>query len=148
MLVGVIYQSWKNAWNCEVTLMNYVKRVVIYFLIGIGFGSLVYLFFLWQSGAEIQTVQQIANVVFISGLIGLVSMIFEVEAIPITWEILIHFCLVYGLYSWLEKLNGIIWSWHLLGEFSLTYLVIWFVIYISFNNRVKNINQRLREKNG
>nr|WP_256201928.1 DUF3021 family protein [Streptococcus gallolyticus] len=40
------------------------------------------------------------------------------------------------------------WSWHLLGEFSLTYLVIWFVIYISFNNRVKNINQRLREKNG
>ena len=91
MLVGVICQSWKNAWDCEVGLMKYLKRVVVYFLIGIGFGSLVYLFFLWQSGAEIQNFQQIANVVFISGLIGLVSMIFEVEAIPITWEILIHF---------------------------------------------------------
>ncbi|MBJ7540718.1 MULTISPECIES: DUF3021 domain-containing protein [Streptococcus] len=130
--------------------MRYLKRGVAYFLIGIGFGSLIYLFYLWQCHVEVQTVQQITYVVFISGLIGLVSMIFEIEAIPMIWEIIIHFCLVYSLNSWLNILLGItksfIWSWQFLGEFVLTYLIIWFVIYISFNNRVKNINQKLKEK--
>ena len=77
-------------------------------------------------------------------------MIFEVDVIPITWEILIHFCLVYGLNSWLNMLIGtttsFIWSLPFLGEFFLTYLIIWLVIYISFNHRIKNINQKLQEK--
>lgn len=77
-------------------------------------------------------------------------MIFEVDVIPITWESLIHFCLVYGLNSWLNMLIGtttsFIWSLPFLGEFFLTYLIIWLVIYISFNHRIKNINQKLQEK--
>ena len=133
-------------------MRKYIKLISIYWFMGIGIGSLAYIFFLWQSGAETQTVQQIMNVVFISGLIGLVSMIFESETLPVIWQFIIHFCLVYSLDSCLNLLNGIttsfIWSWRFLAEFFITYLVIWFVIYISFNNRVKNINQRLREKSG
>lgn len=150
MLADVICQIWKKLWDCEVDVMKYIKGAVIYILIGIGFGGLCYLYFLWQSGAETQTVQQIANVIFTSGLIGLVSMIFAVETIPMIWKIIIHFCLVYSINSWLNLLNGItttfIWSWDFLVEFTLIYLVIWLVLYINFNNRVKNINQKLQEK--
>ncbi|WP_423215038.1 DUF3021 domain-containing protein [Streptococcus equinus] len=131
--------------------MKFIKRAIVYILIGIGFGSLCYLFFLWQSGAKTQTVQQIANVVFTSGLIGLVSMIFEAEAFAMIWKIIIHFCLVYSINSWLNLMNGIttsfFWSWDFLVEFTLIYLVIWLVLYINFNHRVKNINQKLQEKN-
>ena len=83
---------------------------------------LLYLFFLWQNNVTTQTTHQITSVVLVSGLIGIVSMIFEVDVIPITWEILIHFCLVYGLNSWLNMLIGtttsFIWSLPFLGEFS------------------------------
>ncbi|HHU65755.1 DUF3021 domain-containing protein [Streptococcus sp.] len=131
--------------------MKFIKRAIVYILIGIGFGGLCYLFFLWQSGAKTQTVQQIANVVFTSGLIGLVSMIFEGEAFAMTWKLIIHFCLVYSINSWLNLMNGIttsfFWSWDFLVEFTLIYLVIWLVLYINFNHRVKNINQKLQEKN-
>lgn len=131
--------------------MKYIKGAIVYILIGIGFGGLCYLFFLWQSGVKTQTVQQIANVVFTSGLIGLVSMIFEVEAFAMTWKLIIHFCLVYSINSWLNLMNGIttsfFWSWEFLVEFTLIYLVIWLVLYINFNHRVKNINQKLQEKN-
>ena len=103
-----------------------------------------------QNNVTTQTTHQITSVVLVSGLIGIVSMIFEVDVIPITWEILIHFCLVYGLNSWLNMLIGtttsFIWSLPFLGEFFLTYLIIWLVIYISFNHRIKNINQKLHEK--
>ena len=130
--------------------MKYIKGAVIYILIGIGFGGLCYLYFLWQSGAETQTVQQIMNVVFISGLIGLVSMIFESETLPVIWQFIIHFCLVYSLDSCLNLLNGIttsfIWSWRFLAEFFITYLVIWLFIYLSFSARVKNINKKLQER--
>nr|WP_250316912.1 DUF3021 family protein [Streptococcus lutetiensis] len=55
---------------------------------------------------------------------------------------------------WLEQLvkyvnwytTSFIWSLPFLGEFFLTYLIIWLVIYISFNHRIKNINQKLQEK--
>lgn len=130
--------------------MTFLKRGIVYFLVGVGFGGLLYLFFLWQNNVTTQTTHQITSVVLVSGLIGIVSMIFEVGVIPITWEILIHFCLVYGLNSWLNMLIGtttsFIWSLPFLGEFFLTYLIIWLVIYISFNHRIKNINQKLQEK--
>ena len=151
MLADVICQIWKKLWDCEVDVMKYIKGAVIYILIGIGFGGLFYLYFLWQSGAETQTVQQIANVIFTSGLIGLVSMIFAVETIPMIWKIIIHFCLVYSINSWLNLLNGItttfIWSWDFLVEFTLIYLVIWLVIYINFNHRVKNVCDFMRRGN-
>ena len=103
-----------------------------------------------QNNVTTKTTHQITSVVLVSGLIGIVSMIFEVDVIPITWEILIHFCLVYGLNSWLNMLIGtttsFIWSLPFLGEFFLTYLIIWLVIYISFNHRIKNINKKLQEK--
>lgn len=78
-------------------------------------------------------------------------MIFEAEAFAMTWKIIIHFCLVYSINSWLNLMNGItisfFWSWVFLVEFTLIYLVIWLVLYINFNYRVKNINQKLQEKN-
>ena len=84
--------------------MTFLKRGIVYFLVGVGFGGLLYLFFLWQNNVTTQTTHQITSVVLVSGLIGIVSMIFEVDVIPITWEILIHFCLVYGLNTWLNML--------------------------------------------
>ena len=51
--------------------MTFLKRGIVYFLVGVGFGGLLYLFFLWQNNVTTQTTHQITSVVLVSGLIGI-----------------------------------------------------------------------------
>lgn len=125
------------------------RTVVWYFLIGIGFGSLSFVATLWLEGAPSQTVAQITNVVWISGLIGLISMIFELERPAFFWRLVVHFFLVYGLVCLMNNLNHYYWpifSLELLGNFLLTYLIVWGVVYFFLTQRLGRINRKLAEK--
>lgn len=125
-----------------------LRKMIIYYLIGVGFGGLIYIVSLWSVSASQQTVGQITNVVLLSGLIGLISMIFESDSLPFTVQLVIHFVLVYAvilLMNWLGG-NDVLWNWLFFGNFILTYLVVWAVVYYTFYRRVSNINRKLAEK--
>lgn len=125
-----------------------LRKMIIYYLIGVGFGGLIYIVSLWSVSASQQTVGQITNVVLLSGLIGLISMIFESDSLPFTVQLVIHFVLVYAvilLMNWLGG-NDALWNWLFFGNFILTYLVVWAVVYYTFYRRVSNINRKLAEK--
>ncbi|WP_165211895.1 DUF3021 domain-containing protein [Streptococcus tangpeifui] len=126
-----------------------IRKGIIYFLLGIGFGSLSFIATLWLNGAEDQTVLQITNVVWISGLIGLFSMIFELERPSFVFRLLLHFCLVYSSVVLMNGLNH--YGWHLLSltllaNVILTYLLIWGVVYFILTRRLEKINRKLAEK--
>lgn len=125
-----------------------LRKMIIYYLIGVGFGGLIYIVSLWSVSASQQTVGQITNVVLLSGLIGLISMIFESDSLPFTVQLVIHFVLVYAvilLMNWLGS-NDVLWNWLFFGNFILTYLVVWAVVYYTFYRRVSNINRKLAGK--
>lgn len=125
-----------------------LRKMIIYYLIGVGFGGLIYIVSLWSVSASQQAVGQITNVVLLSGLIGLISMIFESDSLPFTVQLVIHFVLVYAvilLMNWLGS-NDVLWNWLFFGNFILTYLVVWAVVYYTFYRRVSNINRKLAEK--
>lgn len=128
-------------------LLNF-RKIIVYFLAGIGFGSIIYIGSLWASGIETQTLQQITNVVWISGLIGLISMIFETEKISFIAQLIIHFIVTYGLIVMMNHLNHSLTSphtWYFFGVFVLIYLSVWLVVFFTFYKRIRNINHRLNE---
>ena len=124
-----------------------IRKIVIYAIVGVGFGGVVYVLSLLSGGVQTQTVSQIVNVVQISGLIGLVTMIYELESPPLLWQILLHFIAVYGLIFLMNKLNYLVnpLSVNFFAGFVMTYLVIWFVVYLTFFRRVSRINRKLQE---
>lgn len=124
-------------------MKNTWKTAVLYFLIGVGLGGLSYSATLVLNGAENQTVAQIVNVVWISGLIGLISMIFELERPNFAWQLFLHFLGVCGLVALLNYLNNLtsdIFDLSFLGKYAATYLIIWIVVYFVFYNRVHHVN--------
>ncbi|AXQ79389.1 DUF3021 domain-containing protein [Streptococcus chenjunshii] len=130
-------------------MKNTWKTAVLYFLIGVGLGGLSYSATLVLNGAENQTVAQIVNVVWISGLIGLISMIFELERPNFAWQLFLHFLGVCGLVALLNYLNNLtsdIFDLSFLGKYAATYLIIWIVVYFVFYNRVHHINRKLQER--
>ena len=125
------------------------RKLVWYFLIGIGFGSLSFVATLWLEGTQSQTVPQITNVIWVSGLIGIISMIFELERPPFFFRLILHFFLVYALVCLMNNLNHYYWpilSFELLGNFMVSYLIIWTIVYFFLTRRLGRINQRLAEK--
>lgn len=124
-----------------------IRKIAIYAIVGVGFGGVVYVLSLLSGGVQTQTVSQIVNVVWISGLIGLVTMIYELESPPLLWQILLHFIAVYGLIFLMNKLNYLVnpLSVNFFAGFVMTYLVIWFVVYLTFFRRVSRINRKLQE---
>ncbi|MEX2785058.1 DUF3021 domain-containing protein [Streptococcus sp. H49] len=130
-------------------MKNTWKTAVLYFLIGVGFGGLSYSAALVLNGAENQTVAQIVNVVWISGLIGLISMIFELERPNFAWQLFLHFlgvCGLVGLLNYLNNLTSDVFDLSFLGKYAAIYLIIWIVVYFVFYNRVRHINRKLQER--
>ncbi|MGT2907706.1 DUF3021 domain-containing protein [Streptococcus dentiloxodontae] len=125
-----------------------LRKIIIYILVGVGFGGLIYVLSLLTAGAQTQTVGQIGNVVWISALIGLVTMIYELERPALLWQIILHFIAVYALVILMNILNKAASpsSLSFFLNFAMIYLVIWFVVYLTFYRRVSRINRKLQEK--
>ena len=71
-----------------------MKKILKLFLMGIGYGGIIYVSCLYVQGAETQTVSNIASVLFISGLIGLCGFVFSIDSLTFRWQLLLHFSAV------------------------------------------------------
>ncbi|SDB39219.1 Protein of unknown function [Streptococcus henryi] len=126
-----------------------LKTAILYFLIGIGFGGIINSLTLMLNGAEGQTTSQIGTVVIVSGCMGLVSLIFELDKPAFAWRLGAHFLAVFSLVILLNRLLGItgnLFRLDVLGQFLLIYLLVWAVVIYMTQQRVAKINEKLRQK--
>lgn len=108
-----------------------MKAAVYYFLIGIGFGSIIYSLTLILNNAGHQAAWQIGAVVLVSGCMGLISMIFTLDHPAFVWRLAVHFLAVYTLYLFANHIGGNredFLSLVTLVQFLGVYVLVWAVL--------------------
>lgn len=126
-----------------------MKTAVYYFLIGTGFGSIIYSLSLILNQTGSQTAWQIGAVVLVSGCMGLVSMIFTLDYPAFVWRLVVHFLAVYTLYLFANRIGGDtenFLSLVTLIQFLLVYVLVWAVVVFMTRQKVAKINEKLRER--
>ena len=126
-----------------------MKKAVYYFLIGIGFGSIIYSLTLILNNANSQAPWQIGMVVLVSGCMGLVSMIFALDYPAFIWRLIVHFLAVYTMYLFVNQIIGNsknFLSLSILAQFLLVYVLVWAVVVFMTRQKVAKINEKLRER--
>ena len=126
-----------------------MKTAVYYFLIGTGFGSIIYSLSLILNQTGSQTAWQIGAVVLVSGCMGLVSMIFTLDYPAFVWRLVVHFLAVYTLYLFANRIGGNtenFLSLVTLIQFLLVYVLVWAVVVFMTRQKVAKINEKLRER--
>ena len=126
-----------------------MKAAVYYFLIGIGFGSIIYSLTLILNNVANQAAWQIGAVVLVSGCMGLVSMIFALDYPAFIWRLAVHFLAVYTLYLFANRIGGNtenFLSLVTLLQFLLVYVLVWAVVMFMTRQKVAKINEKLRER--
>ena len=110
-----------------------MKKAVYYFLIGIGFGSIIYSL----------------TLILVSGCMGLVSMIFTLDYPAFIWRLIVHFLAVYTMYLFVNQIIGNsknFLSLSILAQFLLVYALVWAVVVFMIRQKVAKINEKLRER--
>lgn len=126
-----------------------MKAAVYYFLIGIGFGSIIYSLTLILNNAGHQAAWQIGAVVLVSGCMGLISMIFTLDHPAFVWRLAVHFLAVYTLYLFANHIGGNredFLSLATLVQFLGVYVLVWAVVVFMTRQKVAKINEKLRER--
>ena len=126
-----------------------MKAAVYYFLIGIGFGSIIYSLTLILNNAGHQAAWQIGAVVLVSGCMGLISMIFTLDHPAFVWRLAVHFLAVYTLYLFANHIGGNredFLSLVTLVQFLGVYVLVWAVVVFMTRQKVAKINEKLRER--
>ena len=126
-----------------------MKTAVYYFLIGTGFGSIIYSLSLILNQTGSQTAWQIGAVVLVSGCMGLVSMIFTLDYPAFIWRLVVHFLVVYTLYLFANHIGGNtenFLSLVTLLQFLLVYVLVWAVVVFMTRQKVAKINEKLQER--
>ncbi|MFT8557997.1 DUF3021 domain-containing protein [Liquorilactobacillus hordei] len=131
-------------------MLKKIKDLLNSFLIGVGFGSTVYLLFIAFGVEHEPTMFNIFSVLLISGLIGIFSLIFDVVEWSYLSTLFIHFLGTFSLVMLMIWIND--WPvWQEFISFSLNfvgiYLIIWFIVKLKLSASVNSVNQRLRERN-
>ena len=126
--------------------MRKLSNFINYFFTGVGFGAATYLIILTFAFPDVPTRLGVISVFIISGLIGILSMIFAMDvppAIAFSIHIIGTFLLVL-LMSWINKWPINFW---LIGVFILAYIVIWLIVIFSQVKTVKEINSSIKKRN-
>ena len=125
-----------------------LSNFINYFFTGVGFGAATYLIILTFAFPGVPATRLgVISVFIISGLIGILSMIFAADvspAIAFSVHIIGTFLLVLLMY-WINE-----WSvtfWWILGEFLLVYIVIWLIVILSQVHTVNKINSKIKKRN-
>lgn len=126
-----------------------MKKILKLFLMGIGYGGIIYVSCLYVQGAETQTVSNIASVLFISGLIGLCGFVFSIDSLTFRWQLLLHFSAVLMLVLCMNWYNGIttqLITWQFLASYIFIYLLVWLTVAYITHEKVERINEKLRQR--
>lgn len=131
--------------------MKYIYSFIGRFLMGMMVGSLVYMI----TGVYTDALTLKFKVLYLgaSGLVGLLSYIFEIERIGIVWEWLIHgtltFLIVIGLNFSLDS-HFPLFEYPLIITFTAEFIVIYVVICtisaMMFHRSSKEINEDIKKR--
>lgn len=124
-----------------------LKKVIRYILIGIGFASSIYLIGKLFSGSVNFSKLEIASTLLMGALIGLVSMIFELDDyLNFASQLVIHFVLTAALVFVYSLVNHfLINSWGMWWlTFVIIYIGVWVVVTTQINQDVLAINRKLQ----
>lgn len=126
--------------------MKKFSTVFHYFITGIGYGAITYLCFLTFVYAKTApTVKGVISVFTLSGLIGILSMIYRSD-IPLTIAIGIHFVGTIGLFMIMILINHWYFNIAVLIIFILVYMIIWIISIFSQKQAIERINQKLKKR--
>ncbi|MFT8470885.1 DUF3021 domain-containing protein [Oenococcus sp.] len=126
-----------------------LKKVIRYILIGIGFASSIYLIGKLFSGSVNFSKLEIASTLLMGALIGLVSMIFELDDyLNFASQLVIHFVLTAALVFVYSLVNHfLINSWGMWWlTFVIIYIGVWVVVTTQINQDVLAINRKLQSR--
>ncbi|MBL3530744.1 DUF3021 domain-containing protein [Companilactobacillus zhachilii] len=129
-----------------------MAKVIKYFAIGVLLGSFSFLAILLFSGGMLVQPQAVLSLFFFSGLIGLVSMIFETERFNFPIKLLIHILMTLIIVGLMMYFGG--W-WHALVtehiiSFLITvfiiYIVVWVMLYLADVTNTKKMNAVIQKR--
>ena len=126
--------------------MRKLSNFINYFFTGVGFGATTYLIIITFASPSVPTRLGVISVFIISGLIGILSMIFAMDvppAIAFSVHIIGTFLLVLLMY-WINKWSITFWS---ICVFILAYIIIWLIVILSQVHTVNKINSRIKKRN-
>ncbi|MBA1393333.1 DUF3021 domain-containing protein [Lactobacillus sp. XV13L] len=127
--------------------MKLFSKCVDYFFTGLGFGAVFYLLILTFAYPGIApTPKGVVSVFVLSGLIGLLGLIF-IPDLPFILALALHFVGTFLLFLVMVTVNK--WSIDLwtLSLFLVIYVVIWLICILELKKSAKRINARIKKRN-
>ena len=124
-----------------------MKKIVVSMLEGLRTGSLAYLLVLAFRIQESQaTTANIISILIMSALIGLFTLLFEVENFSYLLQLTIHFFLTLIVVCVMMIYNG--WDFNLVRaefwlDFIVIYILIWLFVRLDIYLKTKKINEAL-----
>lgn len=124
-----------------------MKKIVVSMLEGLRTGSLAYLLVLAFRIQESQaTTANIISILIMSALIGLFTLLFEVENFSYLLQLTIHFFLTLIVVCVMMIYNG--WAFNLVRaefwlDFIVIYILIWLFVRLDIYLKTKKINESL-----
>ena len=124
-----------------------MKKIVVSMLAGLRTGSLAYLLVLAIQIQESQaTTANIISILLMSALIGLFTLLFEVENFSYLLQLTIHFFLTLIVVCVMMIYNG--WAFNLVRaefwlDFIVIYILIWLFVRLDIYLKTKKINESL-----
>ncbi|ALB27937.1 DUF3021 domain-containing protein [Companilactobacillus heilongjiangensis] len=132
--------------------MANILKVVKYFAIGVLLGSFSFLLIILLGGEMMVSPKGVLSLFFFSGLIGIVSMIFEAEWFNFPIRLLIHLLItivivgmmMYFAGWWNQVVAGHVVSF--LTSVGITYIGVWVMLYLADVINTKKMNAVLRKR--
>ena len=124
-----------------------MKKIVVSMLEGLRTGSLAYLLVLaFRIQESPVTTSNILSILIMSALIGLFSLLFEVENFSYLLQLTIHFFLTLIVVCVMMIYNG--WDFNLVRaefwlDFIVIYILIWLFVRLDIYLKTKKINESL-----
>lgn len=124
-----------------------MKKIVVSMLEGLRTGSLAYLLVLaFRIQESPVTTSNILSILIMSALIGLFSLLFEIERFSYLVQLTIHFFLTLIVVCVMMIYNG--WAFNLVRaefwlDFIVIYILIWLFVRLDIYLKTKKINESL-----
>lgn len=127
-----------------------MKKIATSMLEGLRTGSLAYLLVLaFRIQESPVTTSNILSILIMSALIGLFSLLFEIERFSYLVQLMIHFFLTLMVVSVMMVYNG--WAFNLARaefwlDFIVIYILIWLFVRLDIYLKTKKINEALLKR--
>lgn len=125
-----------------------MRKLISYFVIGMGIGQIFYLTLLSFMGVSTQTFNNMLSVSILSGFMGLASLVYSWEKLAPLYQRSLHILLIFGLVTAMMLFNGWFLQVNFLSfatEFFAIYAVITLGIIWYERSYVQKINKKIQQ---